>query len=133
MSVSNGRQAVYKALISIIITLAVALSGVVYLYKRDLRDLSAANASLNDSVDRLTEASKRAQERSKRDAKALVAREREIASQARILAGQEQVLQNALQRDNDWSNTNVPPAVQEALAGASSPVPEPVPDGLRDQ
>jgi len=120
---------VYKALISIIITLSVALGGVVYLYKRDLSDLSAANASLTDSVDRLTEASKRAQERSKRDAKALVAREREIASQARKLAEAQQGLQKALQAEQEWSNTNVPTDVQNALRGRSGGSV----GGLRDQ
>lgn len=108
----------FKALISIIITLAVALGGVVYLYKRDLRDLSAANATLNDSVDRLSEASKRAQERSKRDAKALVAREAEIASQRARLAEAQQGLQKALGAEQEWSNTNVPTDVQNALSGA---------------
>lgn len=119
----------FKALISIIITLAVALGGVVYLYKRDIKAVAEENATLTAHLYRATEASKRAQERSKRDAKALVAREAEIASQARKLAEAQQGLQKALGAEQEWSNTNVPTDVQNALSRASGGSG----DGLRDQ
>lgn len=125
-----------RSTLALVVGVVLAFAGLGYLYSNQLtanRALVVENTALRTSVDTLTEAHKRAVVRAKRDDKALVAREQEIAAQARKLAGQEQALQNALQRDNDWSNTNVPPDVQAALAGASSPVPEPVPDGLRDQ
>lgn len=118
-----------RALIIALVLALASLAGVGWVYKAQVERAAA----LTTQLEILTEAQKQAVARARKDRKVLVARQATIASQARILAGQEQVLQNALQRDNDWNNTNVPPDVQDALAGASSPVPEPVPDGLRDQ
>lgn len=127
-----------RATLALWVGVVLAFAGLGYLYSNQLtanRDLSAANAALNDSVDRLTEASKRAQERSKRDAKALVAREAEIASQARKLAEAQQGLQKALGAEQEWSNTNVPTTVQNTLRAASDGLHDratsPVSDGLR--
>lgn len=72
------------------------------------RDLRTANKSL-------TEAAEQAQRRAKSDRKVLVARQGEIASQARKLAEAEQALSEALQRNKAWSDTDVPDDVQKAL------------------
>lgn len=71
-----------------------------------------------------SEALERATVREDRDRKVLVARQAKLASTARKLAEAQQALSEALQRNPDWSNTNVPTDVQEALGGARSPVPD---------
>ncbi len=89
----------------------------------------SASAAKSARIEVLEAASERAARRAKSDAKALVAREAKIASTARKLAASEQALQNALQRNNDWSNTNVPTDIQRALGGAGSGLPVDL-DGL---
>ena len=76
-------------------------------------------AELKQTNNGLTEAAERAAERLKSDRKVLVARQAQIASQAVLLARSEAALQNALQANKSWSDTNVPDEVQKALAGPS--------------
>jgi hypothetical protein len=78
----------------------------------------------------LTEALNRAQERAKLDRKVLVAREAEKAASRAALEKAQQALQNALQRNKPWSDTDVPPDIQNALTGAAMGLPGPLPDGL---
>lgn len=77
------------------------------------------NAVLVVERDGATEALERAVERQKQDRQVLVAREAKIASQARKLAQAQQSLSEALQRNKDWSDTDVPDDVQKALGGPS--------------
>lgn len=79
-----------------------------------------ANSVLAARNKTLTEAQNRAVEREKLDRKVLVARQAKIASQARELAQAQEVLSEALQRNNDWRDTNVPDEVQNALHGPST-------------
>lgn len=111
-----------KALISLIGLLLAACLGLGYLAYSQTEKV----AVLQEANKSLTEAADRAQKRMKADRKVLVARQAKIASQARILAASEAALQEALQRNKTWSDTDVPPDVQEALGGP----PGPVPDGL---
>lgn len=71
----------------------------------------------------LIDEQKRAVEREDRDRKVLVARQAKIASQARKLAQAQQSLSEALQRNKDWSDTDVPDDVQKALGGPSGGLP----------
>lgn len=93
------------------------LCGYLYWQNQSIAHLEAANAALVQALDR-------AQEREKRDRKVMVARQAEIASQARKLAQAKQTLSEALQQNKPWSDTDVPPDVQKALGGASGPVPD---------
>lgn len=72
----------------------------------------------------LTEALERVQAQSEKNRKVLVARQAENASQARILAQAQEALSEALQANKPWSDTDVPPDVQKALGGPSSPAPD---------
>lgn len=74
-------------------------------------------AALAEQNKTLTEAQNRAVEREKLDRKVLVARQAKIASQARKIAQAQEALSEALQRNKDWSDTDVPDEVQKALAG----------------
>lgn len=67
----------------------------------------------------LVDAAEQAQRRAKADRKVLVARQAEIASKQRELAEAQQALQNSLQRNKSWSDTDVPLDVQKALSGRS--------------
>ena len=78
------------------------------------------NSVLAEQNKTLTEAAERAVERQKLDRQVLVARQAEIASQARKLAQAQEALSEALQRNKDWSDTDVPDEVQKALHGPSS-------------
>ena len=71
-----------------------------------------------------SEALERAARREDRDRKVLVARQAQVASTARKLVQVEQALSEALQRNSDWSNTNVPQDVQDSLGGPSSGLPD---------
>ena len=85
-------------------------------------------AELQASVTSLTEVSNRAAESAKFDRALLVARQKEIASQTRVLAQTRSALETALQRNQAWSNTNVPDDVKSVLRGAPSG-----PAGVRQQ
>ena len=93
-----------------------------------LEALRADNAAVLAERDRLTEAHNRAVAGLKRARATLRTREAEIASQARKLAEAQEGVQKALQDEIEWSDTDVPPAVQKALGGAISGLP----DGVRD-
>lgn len=115
----------------------IALGGLSYgQYERN-KALGAQNKSLTEAVER-------AAEREKQDRKVLVARQAEIASQARKLKQANAALSEALnsetavyldshgvlQRNKSWSDTDVPSDVQKALQGRSdSPAADP--DGVR--
>lgn len=88
-------------------------------------------ASLGTQLQALQEATKQAQERSVRDRKALVARQAEIASKTRELARAQRNLTEALGANKTWSDTDVPPDVQDALLGHSGGPGGPS-DGLQD-
>jgi hypothetical protein len=77
------------------------------------------NSVLSASNKSLTEALEQAAEQSKIDRKVLVARQAQIALQARKLAEAQQGVVEALQRNKSWSDTDVPPDVQNALGGPS--------------
>ena len=79
----------------------------------------AKNADLTHQVNVLTEAQEQALARAKADRATLVARQAKIASQTAKLRQAQQGLSEALQREKAWSDTDVPKAVQEALAGRS--------------
>lgn len=102
-----------------ILGLALALCG--YGYYQEIRSSSAKDARIQS----LTEAADRASKRAKFDRQALVAREAENAVQTRKLAQAQQALSEALQRNSDWSDTDVPPDVQNALLGRSDGLPGP--------
>jgi uncharacterized protein HemX len=101
-----------KIITAILVSLVLALGGTAYgLWQRQVA-LAAQNKTL-------TEAAERAVEREKQDRKVLVARQAEIASQARKLTQAQRSLSEALQRNKPWSDTDVPPDVQKALSGPS--------------
>jgi uncharacterized protein HemX len=81
------------------------------------------NAVLVVERDGATEALERAVERQKLDRQVLVAREAKIASKQRELARAQEALQNALQANKSWSDTDVPDDVQKALGGPSGGLP----------
>ena len=58
-------------------------------------------------------------EQREKDRRVLVARAQKIAQNGRDLAKAQEALSQALQANNDWSNTNVPTEVQRALQGPS--------------
>ena len=97
--------------ILVIGALLLALAGMGYLVYHQ----TGRVAELQASVTSLTEASNRAAESAKFDRALLVARQKEIASQTRVLAQTRSALEKALQRNQAWSNTNVPDDVKSAL------------------
>ena len=103
-----------KYLLALIASLALALAGLGFLYQQQ----ATALASLAEENSVLKEASKRASERIAADRRVLVARQAQIVSQRRILAQSQASLSGALQANKIWSDTDVPPEVQEALGGA---------------
>lgn len=109
-----------RILAGAIAVLLLALAGVGWMAKSQYDAASALRIENKG----LTEAAERAARRAKSDRKVLVARQAEIALQARKLAQADQALSEALQRNKSWSDTDVPPDVQKALSGASSPVPD---------
>ena len=85
----------------VLAALVLALGGTTYgLWQRQ--------AALADQNKTLTEAVERAVEREKRDRKVLVARQAQIALQARKLAEAQQGVVEALQRNKSWGDTDVP-------------------------
>lgn len=104
----------------LVLILAMLLAGAGYGLKTQydsIHDLRTANEVL-------TEAAERATARAKQDRKVLVARQAQVASTARKLAQAERALQEALQANKPWSDTDVPEDVQRALGGPSSGLPE---------
>lgn len=100
-----------KYLIAAIVALMLALVGMGYVLKNQV----ARAAVLQQEVKVLTDAQKQAATRRKKDRATLVAREREIASQARKLAEAQQGLSEALTKNQVWASQHVPNEVQEAL------------------
>lgn len=80
-----------------------------------------AGAVKSEQIAGLTKAADQAAKQRLKDRKVLVARAADIASKRRELAKAQEALSEALQRNNDWSNTSVPIDVQQALQGASTP------------
>ena len=76
-----------------------------------------SGAAKSERIEALTKASDEAAKQRLKDRKVLVARASEIASKRRELAKTQEALSEALQRNNDWSNTHVPIEVQKALGG----------------
>ena len=104
---------VYLTVIAVLIAL-LALLG----WQLDATEAKRATLAAQNKA--LTEASERAVEREKSDRKVLVARQAQIASKRRELKKAQEALSEALQRNNEWSNTHVPDEVQNALGGRSS-------------
>lgn len=103
--------------------IALLIAGALLLGWR-LNSLTEQNAVLAEAYRSSVQALNRAQERAKADRKVLVARQAKIATQGRKLAEQEQSLQNALQANKSWSDTDVPDDVQKALSGSHSGLPD---------
>ena len=103
---------VYLTVIAVLIALLALLGW-------QLDSAKTEKAALTEQNKTLVEAQNRAIEREKSDRKVLVARQAKIASQARKLAEAQQALSKALQRNKDWSDTDVPDEVQKALGGPS--------------
>ena len=120
---ANYKEDTMTKLFAWIILVLILISGILGYFAYSQTGRVAVLKEANKS---LTEAADRAQERMKADRQVLVARQKKIASQARILTASEEALQNALQRNKSWSDTDVPSDVQKALGGP----PRPVPDGL---
>lgn len=76
-----------------------------------------SGAVKSERIEALTKASDEAAKQRLKDRKVLVARAAEIAAKRAELAKAQEALESALQRNNDWSNTNVPIEVQKALGG----------------
>lgn len=105
------------------ITVVAVLLALLALVGWRLDTLTSEKAALTEQNKTLTEAAERAVEREKLERKVLVARQAKIASKQRELEQAREALQNALQRNKTWSDTDVPDDVQKALGGPSdSPV-----------
>ena len=103
---------VYLTIIAILIALLALLGW-------QLDGAKADKAALAEQNKALTEAAARAVERQKADRQVLVARQAKIAAKQRELKKAQEALSEALQRNNDWRDTNVPDEVQKALGGPS--------------
>lgn len=101
-----------RTLTLVLSALVLALAGLGYGQYEKNKALSARNKSLTEAVDR-------AAERDLEYRRILGARSKEIASQARKLKQAEGALSEALQANKSWSDTDVPPDVQNALRGPS--------------
>ena len=106
-----------RTLTLVLSALVLALTGLGYGQYHKNSVLSTENQRLAETAKAAEEASKRAVERELEYRRILGTRQKETASQARKLAQAQQALSEALQRNNDWSNTNVPIEVQKALGG----------------
>lgn len=102
---------------SVLLALVLPLGYATYTGIGERAVLQAANEALVEAVDH-------AAERAAEDRKVLVARQAEIASQARKLAQTQQALSEALQRNRSWSDTDVPLDVQKALSRPSDGLPD---------
>ena len=95
-----------------LVAVVLGLSGLSYgLYERQSL-LARDNKTLTDAV-------KRAVERETEYRRILGTRAKENASQRLKLQAAETALQNALRTNKSWSDTDVPPDVQNALSGPS--------------
>lgn len=83
--------------------------------------------------DMAVEARNRAVERMKLDGEVLVARQAQIASQARKLKDVQNRLSAALERNKAWSDADVPPDIIGGLAGPSGALPDGLPVGTEGQ
>lgn len=90
-----------------------------YVQSARLKASEVSVQTLTAERDRAVEAQNRAAERLSQTRKVLVAREAKIASQARKITEAQDALQNALQAEKAWSDTDVPTPVQKALLGRS--------------
>lgn len=104
-----------KVLIGLLLAFGLSTTSLGYLYRRQ----SAALGAVVAERDGLSKALSRAVERGERDRRVLVAREAKIASEAHKLAQAQEALSQALQRNNAWSDTDVPTEAQQALQGRS--------------
>ena len=93
---------------SVLLALVLPLGYATYTGIGERAVLQAANEALVEAVDH-------AAERAAEDRKVLVARQAEIASQARKLAQTQQALSEALTNHKAWASQAVPNEVQEAL------------------
>lgn len=117
-----------RTTIALTLALLAAILSAWYLVYTGREEVALAESRTEAAVQALHES----EARSKRVADMLVARERKIASQARISAQAQAAVSEALnsiavfkdrhgvlQRNKSWSDTDVPPDVQEALTGRS--------------
>jgi len=104
--------------------LLVALSAISIALGVALYQSSVEKAVQAEAIQGLVEAQNRAIERSKADAYTLVARDRNIAVQRRILTRTQKSLSKALERNKAWSDTDVPPDIIGGLAGPSGALPD---------
>lgn len=79
------------------------------------------NTELSDALGRAVASEQRAR-------KALVARQAANAVEARRFKQVQEALSEALQRNKTWSDTDVPPDVQNAVNGPSDGLPERLPN-----
>lgn len=105
-----------QILAAIIVALALALGGVGFLYKRQ----TVRVGSLEEQNKTLVAGAKQAAAALKRNHATLLAKERDIALQARKTREAQQALHTALQGEKDWNDTEVPTSVQKALLGNPS-------------
>ena len=108
----------------ILIGLVLALTLALGLLGWRVSVLADQKAALVAAQETLLEAQERAVASLKRAQRALGSREAENRVQARKLADAQSALSAALQSENEWSDTHVPPEVQNALGGALSGLPE---------
>jgi hypothetical protein len=109
--------------------LALALGVGIWLQTERLSTANTVFTELSSRHKTLADAYERALVRAETDRKALVARQAEIALQARKFAQQKHALQNALSAAEQWAATQVPPDVQKALQRPPDALPA-VPDGV---
>lgn len=93
---------------SVLLALFLTLGYLVYSGAGEKAVLQTTNKALVEAADRAAESAKS-------DRALLVSRQKEIASQVRKLAQARAGLTEALQRNQAWSNTNVPDDVKSAL------------------
>ena len=111
-----------RATLALLVGVVLAISGLGYLYSRSLTHIGVLETHLaaqTARTERSDKALKRAQERFKSERQVLVARQAQNASEARKFDMAQEALQTALQAEKEWNDTEVPPAVREALLGPS--------------
>jgi hypothetical protein len=102
--------------ISIALAVAlIALASLGLIYRAEVRAGATTRAELQTAKDALNGVAKQR----KQDVATVAAWQKKNASTGRKLAEARQALQTALQGEKAWSDTQVPPAVIEALAGPS--------------
>lgn len=125
-----------KPLLTLILVLSglLALTGwqakVQYSKASALRtEITTISQARDDAVKALNQAV----EREKSDRQLLVARQAQIASQARKLKDVQNRLSAALERNKAWSDADVPPDIIGGLAGPSGALPDGLPVGTEGQ